>query len=155
MDGQKTRKENSKKNDATYFPLRDLYFSFRAKTPDHQTVNRFPVFLSRSSSSLVPKLMSPEVGATGTSSHLWMLLCPLLCALMPAGGSTVSSEDLQSATVTPVLEEWTSTLIQLQPDLQTETQTPTDAQTETQTVPATRNYTGQSFCDSHINFFLI
>lgn len=92
--------------------------------------------------------MSSKVGATGqrASTHLWMLLCPLLSALMLAGGSTVSAEDLHSTTATPVLEEWTGTLIQQQPDLQTETQTATEAQTEaqteTQTVPATRNYTG-------------
>lgn len=92
--------------------------------------------------------MYSKVGATGqsTNTHLWMLLCPLLCALTLAGGSTVSTEDWHSTTATPVLEEWTGTPIQLQPDLQTEAQSPTEAQTEpqteTQTVTATRNYTG-------------
>uniref|UniRef100_A0A7N6BBK9 Sushi domain-containing protein n=1 Tax=Anabas testudineus TaxID=64144 RepID=A0A7N6BBK9_ANATE len=91
--------------------------------------------------------MSPNMGPTGqsTSSHLWMLLYPLLSALVLATGSAVATEDMESTTATSVLEEWTGTPIQLQPDLQTEAQTPTETQTETQTpLPATRNYTGRS-----------
>lgn len=72
-----------------------------------------------------------------------MLLYPLLSALVLATGSAVATEDMESTTATSVLEEWTGTPIQLQPDLQTEAQTPTETQTETQTpLPATRNYTG-------------
>ncbi|XP_040009000.1 sushi domain-containing protein 3 [Xiphias gladius] len=96
--------------------------------------------------------MSPKVGPAGqsASTHLWMLLRPLLCALILAKGSTLSTEDLQSTTTMSLLEDWTGTTIQLQPDLQTEAGTPTDTQTEattlteTQTQSTTSNYTGLS-----------
>ncbi|KAL3976680.1 hypothetical protein ACER0C_020169 [Sarotherodon galilaeus] len=98
--------------------------------------------------------MSLKVAATGksASTHLWMLLCPLLCALVPAGGSTLSPEDSRSTAATLLPEDLTGTTIQLQPDLQTEAQTPTEAQTESQTEAltdmqtqgVTSNYTGLS-----------
>ncbi|GAA6230466.1 sushi domain-containing protein 3-like [Lates japonicus] len=71
--------------------------------------------------------MSPKVGPTAQSAsrHLWMLLCPLLCALVLA--------DSQSTVTTSLPEDWTGTTIQLQPDLQTEAETPAEAQTDTQT----------------------
>lgn len=62
-----------------------------------------------------------------------MLLCLLLCALVLAKGSTVSTEDSQSTITTSLPEDWTGTTIQLQPDLQTEAETPAEAQTDTQT----------------------
>lgn len=97
--------------------------------------------------------MSPKVGPT---SQLWTLLCPLLCALVLAGGSTVTPEDRQGAATTSLPEERTGTTVQLQPDLQTEAGTPagaeteattdslTEAQTEAQTQSITSNYTGLS-----------
>lgn len=91
--------------------------------------------------------MYPKVGPTAqsTGTHLWMLLCPLLCALVQARGSTLSPEDSQSTVSESLPENWTGTIIQLQPDLQTETQMPTEAQTETlPTQSSTSNYTGQS-----------
>ncbi|XP_040886605.1 sushi domain-containing protein 3 [Toxotes jaculatrix] len=103
--------------------------------------------------------MSLKVGPTGQttgSSSFWMLLCPLLCALVLAQGSTQSTEDLQSTATTSLPEDWTGTTIQLQPDLQTEAETQTEAQTEvrteattetlteTQTQSITSNYTGLS-----------
>lgn len=98
--------------------------------------------------------MSLKVAATGksASTHLLMLLCPLLCALVPAGGSTLSPEDSRSTAATLLPEDLTGTTIQLQPDLQTEAQTPTEAQTEAQTEAltdmqtqgVTSNYTGWS-----------
>lgn len=111
------------------------------------------LFLSHSSSS-VAEPMSLKVAATGksASTHLLMLLCPLLCALVPAGGSTLSPEDSRSTVATLLPEDLTGTTIQLQPDLQTEAQTPTEAQTEAQTEAltdmqtqgVTSNYTGWS-----------
>lgn len=111
------------------------------------------LFLSHSSSS-VAEPMSLKVAATGksASTHLLMLLCPLLCALVPAGGSTLSPEDSRSTAATLLPEDLTGTTIQLQPDLQTEAQTPTEAQTEAQTEAltdmqtqgVTSNYTGWS-----------
>ncbi|XP_023141158.2 sushi domain-containing protein 3 [Amphiprion ocellaris] len=86
--------------------------------------------------------MSLKVGPSGerVSTHLWMLLCLMLCAPVLVRGSTLSTA------VTP--ENWTSTLIQLQPDLQTEAQTlaetQTEAQTEMVTQTITNNYTGLS-----------
>ncbi|XP_026183054.1 sushi domain-containing protein 3 [Mastacembelus armatus] len=98
--------------------------------------------------------MSLKVGPTGrsTSTHLWMLLCPLLCAVVLTRGSILSPEDVHSTAATPLPENWTSTTTQLQPDLQTEAQTSTEAQTEaqtetqteTQTQLITSNYTGLS-----------
>ncbi|XP_070848532.1 sushi domain-containing protein 3 [Chaetodon trifascialis] len=91
--------------------------------------------------------MSPEVGHTqSTGTRLWMLLCPLLCALVLARGSTLSPKDLQSTAATSLPENWTSTAIQLQPDLQTEAQTQAEAQTltDTPTQSTTSNYTGLS-----------
>ncbi|XP_074481465.1 uncharacterized protein LOC141761756 [Sebastes fasciatus] len=97
--------------------------------------------------------MSPKVSPTlqSTGAHLWMLLWPLLCALVLARGSTLSPEDLQSTANTSLpSEDWTgTTAIQLQPDLQTETQMPMEAQTEAQTgalqtQSTTSNYTGLS-----------
>ncbi|XP_068573081.1 sushi domain-containing protein 3 [Cebidichthys violaceus] len=92
--------------------------------------------------------MSPKVGpvARSTGGHLWMLLCLLLCALVLAGGSTLSPEDSQStAGTSPPPEDWTGTAIRLQPDLQTETQARTEAQTEAlPTQSTTSNYTGLS-----------
>lgn len=98
--------------------------------------------------------MSLKVGPTSksASTHRWMLLCPLLCALVLVGGSTLSPEDLQSTAATLLPEDLTGTTIQLQPDLQTEAQTPTEAQTrarsealtDMQTQSVTSNYTGLS-----------
>lgn len=96
--------------------------------------------------------MSLKVGPTGksASTHLRMLLCPLLCALVLAGGSTLSPEDLQSTAATLLPEDLTGTTTQLQPDLQTEAQTAAEAQTraqsdaltDMQTQSVTSNYTG-------------
>ncbi|XP_022604998.1 sushi domain-containing protein 3-like [Seriola dumerili] len=98
--------------------------------------------------------MSPKVGPTSqsASTHLWTLVCSLLCALVLAKGSTLRNEDQQSNATTSLPEDWTSTTVQLQPDLQTETGTVTEAQTEattgapteTQTQSITTNYTGVS-----------
>ncbi|KAG8005789.1 Sushi domain-containing protein 3 [Nibea albiflora] len=90
--------------------------------------------------------MSPNVGpaAQSAGTHLWMLLCPLLCALALARGSTLSPEDLQSALATSLPEDWTATTVRLQPDLQTEAQTQTERQTDTPTQRTTNNYTGLS-----------
>ncbi|AWO97772.1 putative sushi domain-containing protein 3-like [Scophthalmus maximus] len=103
--------------------------------------------------------MSPKVGPTGrgTSTHLWMLLWPLLCAPALAEGTAPSTVDPQSAGgATSLPEDWTITTLQLQPDLQTEAMTLTEAQaegrtgpttealTETQTRGITSNYTGLS-----------
>ncbi|XP_029317509.1 uncharacterized protein LOC115028157 [Cottoperca gobio] len=87
--------------------------------------------------------MTPRVGATARSRAppLWMLLCPLLCAGVQAGGSTLSPEDLQSTAATSLPEDRTGTSIQLQPDLQTEAQMSTEA---LQTASITSNYTGLS-----------
>ncbi|XP_069012646.1 sushi domain-containing protein 3 [Embiotoca jacksoni] len=88
----------------------------------------------------------------GAGSHLRMLLCALLCALVLAGSSTLSPEDSQSTAAPSLPEDWTGSPIQLQPDLQTEAQTPTEvatearteARTEAQTQSVTNNYTGLS-----------
>ncbi|XP_045928002.1 sushi domain-containing protein 3 isoform X1 [Micropterus dolomieu] len=94
--------------------------------------------------------MSPKVGPTAqsTGTHLWMLLCPVFCTLVLARGSTLSPEDSQSTAATSLLEDWTGSTIQLQPDLQTEAEGPTEAQTEAltdmPTQSTTRNYTGLS-----------
>ncbi|XP_049422620.1 sushi domain-containing protein 3 [Epinephelus fuscoguttatus] len=95
--------------------------------------------------------MSPKVGPSTqtTGTHLWMLLCALLSAVVLARGSSLSPEDLQSTAATSLPEDWNRTTIQLQPDLQTEAQVPTEAQTEAQTesLPTqstTSNYTGLS-----------
>ncbi|XP_014886050.1 sushi domain-containing protein 3 isoform X2 [Poecilia latipinna] len=92
-------------------------------------------------------------------SCLWMLLLlllPLLCCLVLAQGSTLSPEDSRSTTAAMMPEDWTSTMVPLQPDLQTVAQTsteepeevPTEDQTETptemQTQVFTNNYTGMS-----------
>lgn len=95
--------------------------------------------------------MSLKVGESA-GAHLWMLLWPLLCAVVLAGASTVNPEHSQSTAAKSLPEEWTGTTIQLQPDLQTEAQTPTEAPTqaqteaptEAQTQSVTRNYTGLS-----------
>lgn len=123
------------------------------------------LFLSQNTSSSLSDPMSPKVGPAGqsASTHLWMLLRPLLCALILAKGSTLSTEDLQSTTTMSLLEDWTGTTIQLQPDLQTEAGTPTDTQTEattlteTQTQSTTSNYTGQYVYQTSIvfNLFLL
>uniref|UniRef100_A0A1A8RVB1 Sushi domain-containing protein n=1 Tax=Nothobranchius rachovii TaxID=451742 RepID=A0A1A8RVB1_9TELE len=74
-------------------------------------------------------------------THLWMLLCTLLCTLVLVRGSTLSLEDSQ-LNGTSVPEDWASTTVPLQPDLQTEAQT--EALTELQTQIITNNYTGLS-----------
>lgn len=57
-----------------------------------------------------------------------------------------------AATLLP--EDWASTTIQLQPDLQTEAQTQPEAQTEgltdTPTPKTTSNHTGESVCQSQL-----
>ncbi|XP_073337240.1 uncharacterized protein [Pagrus major] len=97
-----------------------------------------PQPIGRSSSSL-PDPMPLKVGPTAlsTGTHLWMLLCTLLCALVLASGSTLSPEDTQSTAATLLLEDSTGTMIQLQPDLQTEAQTQKEAQTEAVTEAVT------------------
>ena len=88
--------------------------------------------------------MPPKVGPTAlcTGTHLWMLLCTLLCALVLARGSTVSPEGAQSTAATSLPEDSTGTVIQLQPDLQTEAETQTEAQTEAVTEAPTQSTTG-------------
>ncbi|KAM4569299.1 uncharacterized protein PAE49_008831 isoform 1-T2 [Odontesthes bonariensis] len=73
-------------------------------------------------------------GRNGESadSNLWMLLCPLFCYLVMARGSTLSPDGLQSIAATSLPEDWLSTTVQLQPDLETEAQTLTEAPTEGQ-----------------------
>ncbi|XP_035533798.1 sushi domain-containing protein 3 [Morone saxatilis] len=100
--------------------------------------------------------MSPKVAPTvqSTGTHLWLLLCPLLCALALARGSTLSPKDLQSTAAMSLPEDGTGTTFQLQPDLQTEaqmeaqTEAQTEVQTEALTDPPTQsitsNYTGLS-----------
>ncbi|XP_076010422.1 uncharacterized protein LOC143003549 [Genypterus blacodes] len=75
----------------------------------------------------------------GPAPHLWTLLCHLLCTVVLVRGSTPNPADLQMSNTTSP-EDWTSTTIQLQPDLQTEAQTAKAAQTESPN--PTRNYTG-------------
>ncbi|XP_027899907.1 sushi domain-containing protein 3 isoform X2 [Xiphophorus couchianus] len=90
-------------------------------------------------------------------SCLWMLLLlPMLCCLVLAQGSTLSPEDSRSITAAMLPEDWTNTMVPLQPDLQTVAQTPTEepaeaptedqteAPTEMQTQVFTNNYTGMS-----------
>ncbi|XP_023206026.1 sushi domain-containing protein 3-like isoform X1 [Xiphophorus maculatus] len=90
-------------------------------------------------------------------SCLWMLLLlPRLCCLVLAQGSTLSPEDSRSITAAMLPEDWTNTMVPLQPDLQTVAQTPTEepaeaptedqteAPTEMQTQVFTNNYTGMS-----------
>ncbi len=121
-------------------------FHFILRLWYHEAV-RPSSFLSQNSSSK-PDLMSLKVGPSAQSSgiHLWMLLCPLLCAVVMAEGSTLSPEDLQSTGANSLPEDWIGTTIQLQPDLQTEAQTQaeaqTDALTDTATQSTTSNYTG-------------
>lgn len=97
--------------------------------------------------------MPPKVGPVTrcSGSQLWMLLCLLLGALVLAAGTTLSPVDLQSPAATPLREDWASTTVVLQPDLQTEAQTQTEGQTDAQTEPVTDtptqrttgNYTGE------------
>lgn len=93
----------------------------------------------------MPDTMSLKEGPSGT--HLWMLLCPLLCSLVLVRGSTLISEDPQLTGAT-LMEDWASATVPLQPDLQTEAQAPTEAPTEAlaemQTQIITSNYTGRS-----------
>lgn len=89
--------------------------------------------------------MPPKVGPVThrSGSRLWMLLCLLLGALVLAGGTTLSPVDLQSPAATSLQEDWASTTVMLQPDLQTEAQTQTEAVTDTPTQRTTGNYTGE------------
>jgi len=115
-------------------------------------------------------------------SNLWMLLCPLFCYVVLVRGSTLSPDGLQSIAATSLPENWLSTTVQLQPDLETEAQTlteapteaqadalteaqtealtvaPTEAQTEAltevQSQIITNNYTGQSIYQSSTDFIL-
>ncbi|XP_034529075.1 sushi domain-containing protein 3 [Notolabrus celidotus] len=76
-------------------------------------------------------------------STRWMLLCPLLCAVVLVKGSTRSPQDLQSIAATSLLQDSTpGTTIQLQPDLQTVAQVPTEAPAEVQTEVQTEALTG-------------
>ncbi|KAM6895791.1 uncharacterized protein FYW49_019673 [Xenentodon cancila] len=73
--------------------------------------------------------------------HHWLLLGPLLCSIVLARGSTLSTENLQSTAGTSLPQDRVSTLIQLQPDLETEAQTPTEAPTQTLTESQTETLT--------------
>lgn len=101
--------------------------------------------------------MPPKVGPVTrcSGSQLWMLLCLQLGALVLSAGTTLSPVDLQSPAATSLQEDWASTTVMLQPDLQTEAQTQTEVQTDapteavteavtdTPTKRTTGNYTGE------------
>ncbi|XP_008399640.1 sushi domain-containing protein 3 isoform X1 [Poecilia reticulata] len=84
--------------------------------------------------------MPPRDRWRSGGSCLWMLLL-LLCCLVLAQGSTLSPEDSRSTTAAMLPEDWTSTMVPLQPDLQTVAQTPTQAPTEDQTEAPTEDQT--------------
>ncbi|XP_077400663.1 uncharacterized protein LOC144035109 isoform X2 [Vanacampus margaritifer] len=91
--------------------------------------------------------MVPNVELAPQSPRVWVLLSPLLCALVLSRGSELSPEDLRNSTADvtppPTPGEWAGTTVQVQPDLQTEGRA-TTAQTELETQSPTSNYSGLS-----------
>lgn len=126
------------------------------------------LLLTQSSSSLTASMSLKEKStAESAGTHLWLLLGSLLCSAVLAGGPTTITKDLKSTAATTLPEDWVSTTVQLQPDLETEAQTqtkastegptdaptaaPTESQTEMQTQIITSNYTGWSVHQSSLS----